>query len=64
MVEFASGDSSLEEMRSKTRKQWESGLLTLQQNFSVSHGCNLVRWGWREEVQADEDRGGRDGYGR
>jgi len=25
VVEFASGDSSLEEMRSKTRKQWESG---------------------------------------
>jgi len=25
VVEFASGDSSIEEMRSKTRKQWESG---------------------------------------
>ena len=50
VVEFASGDSSLEEMRSKTRKQWESGFLptpligTLKPPLScisVSHDRNF-----------------------
>ena len=74
VVEFASGDSSLEELRSKTRKQWEAGLSfhlvfkPLQPPSNVIDLFLMVafmgRWGWRKEVQADEDRGGRDDFGR
>ena len=51
VVEFASGDSSLEEMRSKTRKQWESGWLRFcEENLNLS-SVSHVSHSHQEEVE-------------
>ena len=44
VVEFASGDSSLEEMRSKTRKQWESGERWNIQSYLLLSNRQRKQW--------------------